>query len=61
MGQDFKVGTYVKFREILQEDDEEACMVVLEDRDNRVLVRSLDPSLLIPGTHVYLKEDLVAV
>ena len=54
-----KKGDFVKFKEIKEAGDNTIPMVVLEDRDNRVLDRSLIWKDGFNPTNVYLKDELV--
>jgi hypothetical protein len=52
----------VKFKECLEDGDEDAVMVILEDRDDRVLVSDLRfKDWTIMPTSVYQKDELMAI
>jgi hypothetical protein len=53
-----KVGQKVKFKEILEQGDEELRFIVLEDKGDRVLVQAV-VDLPFPPTYTYLKSELV--
>ena len=59
-----KLGTRMKFKEVIDPGDEGLIFVVLEDRDDRVLVveeSDLMSDLLIKPQHVYSKDELVEI
>ncbi|MDI1240382.1 MAG: hypothetical protein PSX80_00500 [bacterium] len=58
-----RVGDTVRFREVLEDGDDVERMEVLEDRGNRVLVKSLVFALdgMIQPTSVYSKDELVVI
>lgn len=56
-----KPGDVVKFREVLEDGDEDARFAVLEMRGDRVLVQSLDPAFAnwrLKPTTVYSVKEL---
>ena len=58
---EFNKGDLVKFSNPVSAEEEALIMVILEDRDTRVLVTvpDLNERDLIQPTSVYAKEDLV--
>lgn len=57
-----EVKSIVKFREPLNEEEANSLMIVLEVRDDRVLVSDLRFSeWTAPPTDVYLVKDLIVV
>ena len=57
---EFRKGELVKFKEPVSAEEDALVMVVLEDRDTRVLVTTLDLKQERPlqPTFVYAKDDL---
>jgi len=61
IGRDIEAGQLLKFAHPENEDEARDIMEVLEDRGERVLVRSTVFQMRIEATHSYLKCDLISI
>lgn len=58
---DFAVGDIVLFRELLEKGDQDAIMVVVENRSPRVLISDVGTTIILGSTHVFNEDELFKV